>query len=94
MLNTIKELINNKLPCLAECGGFMYLGHHIDGYEMVNYPNKVREKFKEEIGIAENDQMALLARASDEKYTDIIIAARFPYDYGLSENDHRFDQPQ
>ena len=37
MLNTIKELINNKLPCLAECGGFMYLGHHIDGYEMVNY---------------------------------------------------------
>ena len=41
------------------------------GYEMVNYPNKVREKFKEEIGIAENDQMALLARASDEKYTDI-----------------------
>lgn len=41
------------------------------GYEMVNYPNKVREKFKEEIEIAENDQMALLARASDEKYTDI-----------------------
>ena len=41
------------------------------GYEMVNYPNKVREKFKEEIEIAENDQMALLARASSEKYTDI-----------------------
>ena len=41
------------------------------GYEMVNYPNKVREKFKEEIKIAEDDQMALLTRASNEKYTDI-----------------------
>lgn len=46
------------------------------GYEMVNYPNKVREKFKEEIEIAENDQMALLERASqigalDKNYKDI-----------------------
>ncbi len=32
------------------------------GYEMVNYPNKVREKFKKEIEIAENDQMALLKK--------------------------------
>jgi len=46
------------------------------GYEMANYPNKVREKFKEEIKIAEDDQMALLARASsigasDKNYKDI-----------------------
>ena len=32
------------------------------GYEMINYPNKVREKFKKEIEIAENDQMALLKK--------------------------------
>ncbi len=38
------------------------------GYEMVNYPNKVREKFKEEIKIVEDKQMSLL---TDEKYTDI-----------------------
>lgn len=46
------------------------------GYEMVNYPNKVREKFKAEIKIAEDDQMALLTRASltgalDKNYKDI-----------------------
>ena len=46
------------------------------GYEMVNYPNKVREKFKEEIKIVEDDQMALLRRASttgalDKTYKDI-----------------------
>ena len=42
------------------------------GYEMVNYPNKVREKYREEIEIAENDQMALLAKAApDENYKDI-----------------------
>lgn len=41
------------------------------GYEMVNYPNKVREKFKEEIKIAEDDQMALLSKASDKKYNNI-----------------------
>jgi hypothetical protein len=41
------------------------------GYEMVNYPNKVREKFKEEIKIVEDDQMALLSKASDKKYNNI-----------------------
>jgi hypothetical protein len=42
------------------------------GYEMVNYPNKVREKFKEEIKIAEDDQTALLTRAAPERnYKDI-----------------------
>ena len=41
------------------------------GYEMVNYPNKVREKFKEEIEIAEKDQMALLSKASDKKYNNL-----------------------
>jgi hypothetical protein len=38
---------------------------------MINYPNKVREKFKEEIKIAEDDQMALLSKASDKKYNNI-----------------------
>lgn len=60
------------------------------GYEMVNYPNKMREKFKEEIEIAENDQMALLARASDEKYTDINDFYKRA-DWGTEEN--RFKVP-
>ncbi len=41
------------------------------GYEMVSYPDKVREKFKEEIEIVENDQLALLARAANIHYKDI-----------------------
>lgn len=41
------------------------------GYEMVNYPLKVREKFKKEIEIAENDQMALLAKATTKNYKSI-----------------------
>ena len=60
------------------------------GYEMVNYPNKVREKFKEEIEMAENDQMALLARASDEKYTDIDDFYKRA-DWGTKED--RFQSP-
>lgn len=41
------------------------------GYEMVNYPNKVREKFKEEIEIIENDQLALMLKAAGKNYKDI-----------------------
>ena len=60
------------------------------GYEMVNYPNKVREKFKEEIEIAENDQMALLEKASDEKYKNIQDFYKRA-DWGTSED--RFNAP-
>ncbi len=31
MLNSIKMSLENNLPCLAECGGFMYLGESIQG---------------------------------------------------------------
>jgi len=41
------------------------------GYEMVAYPDKVRENFKEEIEIVENDQLALLAKAANFHYKDI-----------------------
>lgn len=35
MLASIKEAIKNKLPCIAECGGFMYLTERIDEKTMV-----------------------------------------------------------
>ncbi len=46
------------------------------GYEMVNYPAKVREKYKDEIERAEIDQMIFLTKAAKagaitEHYTDI-----------------------
>lgn len=34
MLESIREANANQLPIYAECGGFMYLGKSIDGYEM------------------------------------------------------------
>lgn len=66
------------------------------GYEMVNYPNKVREKFKEEIEIAESDQMALLTRASltgalDKNYKDIQDFYEDDERWGTQEE--RFDAP-
>lgn len=44
LLNEIKERLSSGLPCLAECGGFMYLGKSIKGddgqvYPMVDYFN-------------------------------------------------------
>ncbi len=35
MLRQIKYSIESGMPCLAECGGFMYLNKAIDGYDMV-----------------------------------------------------------
>lgn len=66
------------------------------GYEMVNYPNKVREKFKEEIKIAEDDQMALLRRASstgalDKTYKDIQDFYENDEHWGTQEE--RFEAP-
>lgn len=42
LLNDIKEKLEFSLPCLAECGGYMYLGKSIEGedgntFDMVNY---------------------------------------------------------
>lgn len=37
MLNSIKVQLENKTPCIAECGGFMYLSKTIDEYKMVGY---------------------------------------------------------
>lgn len=36
MLASIKHAIENGLPCIAECGGFMYLNHSIGEYPMVS----------------------------------------------------------
>lgn len=61
------------------------------GYEMVNYPNKVREKFKEEIEIAENDQMALLTKAAPERGYKNIKDFYKRADWGTQEE--RFKAP-
>ena len=37
MKNSIKSALESGLPCLAECGGFMYLQKSIDGHEMVGF---------------------------------------------------------
>lgn len=38
MRKSIKEALNGKLPCLAECGGFMYLHESITNQEGTTYP--------------------------------------------------------
>ena len=35
MLQSIRKTLKNGLPCIAECGGFMYLTQSIAGYPMV-----------------------------------------------------------
>ena len=37
MLKSIKNATQNNVPCIAECGGFMYLTESIGGYPMVGY---------------------------------------------------------
>lgn len=37
MRESIRKALEEKLPCIAECGGFMYLTEAIAGYPMVNY---------------------------------------------------------
>lgn len=37
MLASVRSALLNKLPCIAECGGFMYLTEYIDKYPMVGF---------------------------------------------------------
>ena len=36
MRNAVRKAIESGLPCIAECGGFMYLTESIDGYPMAD----------------------------------------------------------
>lgn len=37
MRQSVYTALKNKLPCIAECGGFMYLTHKIGAYPMVGF---------------------------------------------------------
>lgn len=37
MLSSVRTVLENGLPCIAECGGFMYLTERINGLPMVGY---------------------------------------------------------
>ena len=37
MRQSIREALERGLPCVAECGGFLYLQQSLDGYAMVGY---------------------------------------------------------
>ncbi len=37
MKNSIKKALENEIPCIAECGGFMYLTEKIEGRDMVGF---------------------------------------------------------
>ncbi len=37
MRSAVLAALNREVPCIAECGGFMYLTESIDGYPMVGY---------------------------------------------------------
>lgn len=37
MRRSIRQALEGKLPCIAECGGFMYLTEEIDGQETVGF---------------------------------------------------------
>ncbi|MDD3360689.1 MAG: cobyrinate a,c-diamide synthase [Hespellia sp.] len=38
MLLSIKNAIQSDLPCIAECGGFMYLQNELEGTDHISYP--------------------------------------------------------
>ena len=38
MLCAIRQAVENGMPTVAECGGFLYLGQHLEGSDGVSYP--------------------------------------------------------
>ena len=38
MRRSVREAIQNGLPCIAECGGFLYLHEELEGEDGVYYP--------------------------------------------------------
>ena len=38
MLYEIREAVENGMPTVAECGGFLYLGQHLEGSDGISYP--------------------------------------------------------
>ena len=38
MLYAIREAVENGMPTVAECGGFLYLGQHLEGSDGISYP--------------------------------------------------------
>jgi cobyrinic acid a,c-diamide synthase len=52
MRDSIKKAINSGMPCIAECGGFMYLHSELEGLEVLVGNEKVEKKddLKEVVG--------------------------------------------
>ncbi|MFI3226075.1 MAG: cobyrinate a,c-diamide synthase [Clostridia bacterium] len=46
MLKSIYEFLQKGMPCIAECGGFMYLNNEIDGHKMVGFLDGLCENTK------------------------------------------------
>lgn len=38
MLYAIRQAVENGMPTVAECGGFLYLGQHLEGSDGISYP--------------------------------------------------------
>lgn len=38
MLYAIRKAVENGMPTVAECGGFLYLGQHLEGSDGISYP--------------------------------------------------------
>ncbi len=46
MLESIKNALSNKIPCIAECGGFMYLNKEIESVSQVGFFGGICENNK------------------------------------------------
>lgn len=88
MKKSIHKALTNGLPCIAECGGFMYLQKELDGYLMAGllpgecYNNKKLTRFGYLRLKANHDNM--LCSAKDE-----ITAHEFHY-WDCTENGNAF----
>ena len=70
-MESIKNAIDDGMPCLAECGGYMYLSMEIDGFEMAGiFSGRARDTGK-------LSRFGYLELRSDREYIDGIKGHEF-----------------